>query len=593
METSRELHELRERLRVAERELVALTASEQRARAVLDTAVDGILTIDGNGRVESMNRAAEEMFGYSACEVVGRNVRMLMPEPSRSEHDGYLERYQHTGERRIVGRGREVAGRRRDGSTFPIELAVSQVDSERQLFTGIIRDITERKQLEAQLTRHALHDPLTGLGNRALLMERLDHALARRPRRGGLLALYFLDLDRFKLVNDTLGHEAGDDLLIEVAARLTSAVRREDLVVRLGGDEFVLLCDDLVDVAGAEIVAARVVDMLAAPLQLRGREIFVSASVGVVTDTGQRSAAELLRDADVAMYRAKQQGRARYSLVGAVATAVTSDRLQLSSDLHHVHDRAQLRALYQPLVDLRTGEVRGAEALLRWQHAERGLLAPASFLDIADDIGLTASFDSWMLRAACDDAMQWGRELGRPVAVSVNLSARSLADRRLPERVAAALEQSRLEPGLLTLEITEGALMQNAAATVRMLTALRELGVQLAVDDFGTGYSSLAYLQQFPVQALKVDRSFVARLDEETQDSAGSAAIVRAVVSLAAGLGLRTVAEGIETPGQLAAVIELGCDLGQGYFLGRPAPAANIPFVVPDGVVLPGAYAQI
>ncbi len=564
----------------------ALQASEQRARAVLNTAVDAIMTIDARGLIQSVNPATERMFGYSQQEMVGRNIMMLMPEPYRSHHDSYLSRYQRTGERRIIGSGREVAGQRRNGEVFPIELAVSEVGCDPPLFTGMVRDITDRKRLEAQLVHQSLHDPLTGLANRALLVQRLDLAAARLARRPGMLALLFVDLDRFKLVNDTLGHDAGDDLLKETAVRLRGGVRPEDLVARLGGDEFVVLCEDLSNAADAETVAARVVRTLAAPMELRGREIHVSASVGVVTDRGGRSAAEVLGDADAAMYLAKENGRGRYSLLDAAARASTSDRLELGSDLHHALERDELRAGYQPLVDLRTGAVVAAEALLRWEHPRRGSLFPHAFLDVATDLGLTADLDSWIRLVSCHQAAEWTRQLQQPVGVWVNLSSQSLADRRLPHAVASALEESGLEPALLTLEITEGGLMQDAPETVRALTTLRGLGVRLAVDDFGTGYSSLSYLQRFPVHSLKVDRSFVERLDQAPSVAADSAAIIAAIVNLAAALGLQTVAEGVETPEQLTAVTALGCDVAQGFFLGRPTAQENIPRAMRNGVVL-------
>lgn len=583
------MQQLRAAQEASEVATAALRASQQRAQAVLDTAVDGIITIDGDGQIESVNPAAEKMFGYAEGELVGRNIRTLMPDPHRSQHDEVLERYRRTGERRIIGSQQEVAGRRRDGSIFPMELAVSEIGSDRRLFTGIVRDITERKRLEAQLSHQALHDPLTGLANRALLVQRLELAVARRARHPGLLALLFIDLDRFKLINDTLGHDAGDELLVAAAARLRAAVRPEDLVARLGGDEFVVLCEDLAYSADAEKLAQRVAETMAASVSLRGREIYGSASVGLVTDTGERSASELLADADIAMYQAKGQGRGRYSVLDAASRAMSTDRLQLTSDLHRVLDRAELRAAYQPLVALETGGIIGAEALMRWQHPERGTLAPGAFLGLADDVGLIGDFDAWMLVTACADAAGWARQIGRSIGVWVNLSGRSLADRRLVDTVGQALERAQLAPGLLTLEITEGTLMQNAAATVRTLAQLRDLGVRLAVDDFGTGFSSLAYLQQFPVHALKVDRSFVARLDQG-DEAEGSAAIIRAIASLAAGLDLLTVAEGIETPEQLAAATALGCDLGQGFFLGRPTDPQNIPLAVPDGVVLPSAF---
>ncbi len=580
-----------ERTCTAEREQSATSAllvSEQRARAVLETAVDAILTIDRRGRVVSMNPSAERMFGWRSAEVLGRNISMLMPAPYEAEHDGYLDRYGRTGERRIIGIGREVVGQRRDGTTFPLELAVSEVGSDTGLFTGVLRDVTERRQFEARLAAQALHDPLTGLANRTLLREHLDAGLLRLDRRPGLLALLFLDLDRFKLVNDELGHEAGDELLVHVARLLRTVVRDEDLVARLGGDEFVVLCTDLADQDAAETLAGRITETLHVPVRLREQEVFVSASVGVVTTSGGQTTSELLRDADAAMYQAKDQGRGRYSLLDAATRAEMSDRAQLGNDLQRVLERDELLTHYQPLVDLRTGDVVGTEALVRWDHPVRGRLAPGAFLGLAAELRLLGDLDAWVLRTACGQTAQWARELGRPVGVWVNLSSQSLGDPRLPGRVADALQGSQLPPQLLTLEITEDAVMQDAARTVHLLHDLRRLGVQLAVDDFGTGYSSLSYLQQFPVQALKIDRSFVGRLDDGRMDrDGGSRTITRAVVNLASGLRLRTVAEGVETAGQLAAAAELGCDLGQGWFLGRPAPAALAVVPLRDGVLLP------
>ena len=364
-----------------------------------------------------------------------------------------------------------------------------------------------------------------------------------------------------------------------------------------------MLCADLGGDGDVEALARRVTEALNVPITLRGREVFLSASVGVVTASEPRPAADLLRDADVAMYQAKEQGRGRYTLLDDAARAGLSDRLQLSSELRRALERDELRTAYQPLVDLATGQVVAAEALLRWQHPERGTLLPGAFLSLAHEVGAQLAFDRWVLQQACRDAGGWGSLLQRPLGVWVNLSSHSLADPGLPGTVRTALAEADLDPQLLTLEITEGALMRDAASTVRALQALRALGVRLAVDDFGTGYSSLAYLQQFPVHTLKVDRSFVGRLDDgrlddgrlddrmaeddATEGARASGAIVRAVVSLATGLQLSTVAEGIETPGQLSAARALGCGLGQGFFLGRPASASEVLLAATSGVLLP------
>ena len=550
----------------------ALRESEEHFALMVASVRDyAILMLDPVGRVVSWNAGAERIKGYSADQIVGRSFAVFYPpeEVERGEPARHLAEAASAGH--VEYEGWRV---RQDGSRFWADVVLTaMVDDEGRLrgFGKVTRDVTERRRLDSELTELSLRDPLTGLGNRNLLMERLDHARSRLSRRDGLLTLFFLDLDRFKLVNDTLGHDAGDELLIKVAGLLRRTLRPEDTVVRFGGDEFVVLCEDLVGRHDVEAVARRLTDALNVAVCLRDQEVFLSASIGVVSDGGATPAVDLLRDADAAMYRSKGLGGGRYTFPGSGDRTGRGDRLQLGSELHRALERGELRARYQPLDDLRTRETLAYEALVRWQHPERGLLAPAAFLEVAEAIGAVVDVDAWMLRTACRDAAECGRRVGRPVGVWVNLSGRSLAHGHLPDAVAVALADSGLHPGLLTLEITERALMRDAASTVRTLTTLRELGVDLAVDDFGTGYSSLAYLQRFPVHALKVDRSFVAGLD--LPDSAESAAIVRAIAGLAAALDLRTVAEGIETSSQLASVTALGCDLGQGFLLGRPAGA--------------------
>jgi predicted signal transduction protein with EAL and GGDEF domain len=371
-------------------------------------------------------------------------------------------------------------------------------------------------------------------------------------------------------------------------------VRPEDMVARIGGDEFVVLCTDLDDRAAAEAIAERVTRALNVSLDLRGHDVFLSASIGlVVTETNQRPPAELMRDADAAMYQAKQRGRGRYALLDDEARALMDERRLLSNELRHAADRGELRARYQPLVDLRSGHIVAVEALMRWQHSRRGQLSPEVFLGIAADIGTMVELDDWMLQHACRDTAKWGGRLRRPIGLSVNLSGQSLADPLICQTVTSALEQSGLDPALLTLEITEGALMRDAAATVGTLGELKNIGVTLAIDDFGTGYSSLAYLHQFPVHTLKIDRSFIAQLDGQPHEAQASSAIARTIVSLAGSLELQIVAEGIETFGQLAAVATIGCPVGQGYLLGRPAPQEDILRAVPGGVELPATFQAV
>jgi diguanylate cyclase (GGDEF)-like protein/PAS domain S-box-containing protein len=555
----------------------ALRDSEERYRLLVDRVRDlAIVLLDEVGRVAGWNVGAERILGFTSEEVVGHSFAVFYP-PEEVERG---EPARHLAQAGAVGHAEYEGWRiRKDGSRFCATVVVDGVYDDRGALRGFrtaTRDISERKALEAQLAQQALHDPLTGLANRTLLNERLEHALLKLRRHPGSLTLLFLDLDQFKLINDSLGHEAGDELLIQTGNLLRAAVRPEDTVARLGGDEFVVLCENAGDQDDVEAVARRVTDAVRVPVRLRGQDVFISASVGVVAARDGSSAEQMLRDADTAMYQAKTAGSGRYTLFDEATRAGISDRLQLSSDLHRALERDELRASYQPLVDLRTGDILGAEALLRWEHPHRGLLSPGAFLGVAEDVGVIVDFDAWILGTACQDTADWRRRLGRPIGVWVNLSGRSLADPALPDTIADALDRSGLEPGSLTLEITEGPLMRDASFTVGTLTALRELGVLLAIDDFGTGYSSLAYLQKFPVQALKVDMTFVAELDAVPGKADSNAAIIDAIVTLAAGLNLRTIAEGIETRGQLAAVTALGCDIGQGFLLGRPTAREDI-----------------
>jgi diguanylate cyclase (GGDEF)-like protein/PAS domain S-box-containing protein len=555
----------------------ALRDSEEHFRVLVDSVRDyAIMMLDPAGRVVSWNAGAGQIHGYGAAEILGRSLEVFYPP----EEAGRGEPARHLAEATAAGHVDYQGWRvRKDGSRFWADVVLTAVFDDvggLRGFSKVSRDISQRRQLEAKLEHQALHDPLTGLANRTLLVKRLEHALVRLSRHPGTVAVLFLDLDRFKPINDSLGHEAGDELLIRTGELLRDAVRPQDTVARLGGDEFVVLCEDLASAADLDAVARRVTGAVRVPVRLRAQEVFLSASVGVATASADTNAMDLLRDADIAMYQAKGQGGGRCAWFDEAARGEVTERLLLTGDLHRAVERGELRAHYQPLVDLPTGDVLAAEALLRWQHPRRGLLAPAAFLSLAEDVGVMVDFDAWIMRTACQDAAEWQRRLGRPVGVWVNVSGRSLADPALPSNLATTLDRARLDPGLVTLEITEGALMRDAAATVGTLTTLRELGVQLAVDDFGTGYSSLAYLQQFPVHALKVDMSFVARLDGAGEHADASAAIISAIMGVADALHLRTVAEGIESARQLASVTALGCDLGQGFLLGRPGARETV-----------------
>ena len=427
------------------------------------------------------------------------------------------------------------------------------------------------KQLD-QLTRQAFQDALTGLPNRALFMDRLAHALTRTERRAQYVAVLFLDLDRFKVVNDSLGHGMGDQVLVESSRRLLGCVRPEDTVARLGGDEFAILLEDLDGVEGATSVAQRVTESLEKPFRLEGREVFVTMSVGIALNTRRPiTPEELLRDADLAMYRAKGNGKNRFEVFDAASSAPAINRFDLELDLRGALSRGEFVLHYQPIVHLGDGRMIEVEALVRWQHRERGLLQPDEFISLMEETGLIIPVGAWVLSEACRQLEEWTAQFPHqpPLTMSVNLSARQLQDPGLVLAVKNALATSHLDPACLKLEITETVVMQDAPSTLEALHALKALGVQLAIDDFGTGYSSLSYLKRFPVDTLKIDRSFVQGVALNAKDTA----IVRAVVDVAKSLNLSVTAEGIETDDQLAQLQELGCDRGQGYLFARPLAA--------------------
>jgi diguanylate cyclase (GGDEF)-like protein/PAS domain S-box-containing protein len=440
---------------------------------------------------------------------------------------------------------------------------------------NVISSAVDRNIVEEEVRHRAMHDPLTGLPNRALALDRLEGALARRRRDGRAVAVLLADLDQFKLVNDSMGHQAGDDLLVALAPRLHDAVRPSDTVARLGGDEFLVVCEQLDGAHEAIGVAERVAQSINQPIVLAAGEHFVTASIGIaVAESADADPASLMRDADAAMYRAKERGRGRYELFDDVLRRRVLTRMRTETELRRGIDQGELRVVYQPVIELRGGSVVAVEALVRWQHPERGLVDPVDFIPVAEDSGLIGALGDWVLAAACRDGARWQERFRRddPLLVCVNTSPRQLANGAFPARVSELMRRHGLAPGTLALEITESVLMEEAHAPVTVLASLREYGLRLMLDDFGTGYSSLSYLRRFPLDVLKIDRSFVAGLGRDDEDSA----IVAAIVQMARTLGLTVVAEGVERPEQLERLRELDCDSVQGRLIAEPMPAADL-----------------
>lgn len=568
-------------LRALDRALGSLAAEKERLRVVVDNAMDGIFSLDHRGLVESFNAAAEKMFGYSAAELAGQRIDHLLPDLDPLELED--------AEAGLVG---ESEGLRRDGSRFPIEYAISRAEGEGGGFRviGIVRDITERRQAQEALSRLANYDSLTGLPNRNLFRDRLSRAVARARRNGELLALIFLDLDRFKNINDTLGHAVGDELLQTVAKRIRYTLRETDSVghldngkgessppstevSRLGGDEFTIILENIGTADNAAPVARRVLDAIASPIPLAGRSLYVSASAGISVYPGDDPDPEnLLKNADTAMYRAKELGRNNYQFFSEELNRQAHERLEMEQRLRNALANNEFSLHFQPQLDIHSYRSGAVEALLRWDNPEFGSVSPAKFIPVLEDTGLIVEVGAWVLETACGWARGWQDAGLPPVRVGVNLSARQFRQGNLVSVVQNALDNSGLDPRWLELEITESLLMEHSEAVIETLDTLGMLGIRIAVDDFGTGYSSLAYLKRFPIHALKIDLSFVRDVNADPND----AAIAQAIIALGRSLGLSVVAEGVENQEQLAFLAKGGCDEIQGYLLSRPLPPAQL-----------------
>jgi len=561
---------------------VAVNANAEWHRHAFERATVGIAIVGLDGRFLRVNNALAEMLGYSSATLIGRTFQQIThPDDLETdleavratlagEHDSYVleKRYLH-----------------RAGHALWIMLSVSLVRDaagEPDFFIAQVTDITERKRVEEQLLHQAFHDPLTGLPNRALFADRVEHALARISRSGDPVAVLFLDLDNFKVINDSLGHRAGDQLLVTMAQRLQGCVRPGDTVARLGGDEFTVLLEGINGIADAIRVAQRIAEQSLTLYSIGDRQVAVTASVGIALSSPDtlETSDELLRNADTAMYEAKRRGRSRFEVYETRMLDRARDRFELEIALQRAVERGEFELHYQPVIDLETGRLAEVEALVRWQSPERGLVMPDTFIPVAEETGLILSIGEWVLQRSCRQLRDWhlAHPTDPPLTLSVNLSTRQFLRPSLVDDVRTVLSTTGLPPATLKLEIPERVVMEDAEATTEILHGLKDIGVTLAIDDFGTGYSSLAHLRRFAVDILKIDRSFVSGIGSDAEHTA----IVDTIIAIAKTLGISVIAEGVETTEQLAHLRLREAESAQGNLFSEPLPPSSIDNLLRD-----------
>ncbi len=566
-------------------EVVERKHSEESLRLrdrAIEASINGIMIFDSSlpdRPVIYVNPAVEHITGYTAQEVVGRNGRFLVRDDK--DQTGLAEI------RAALREGRPasavIRSYRKDGSLFWNELFVAPVRNDSGQVThsvSIINDVTDRIRYEEELEHQANHDALTGLANRNLLDDRLDQAIASAYRYERLMAVVYLDLDNFKVINDSLGHKVGDELVKMAAQRLSRSMREVDTVARIGGDEFVLVFSDAKQEEMVTVALQRIQEAIAAPFAIEEQELYVTCSMGAsLFPRDGRDGQTLLKNADAAMYQAKEHGRNTFRFYISEMNAMVTKRLTLERGLRHALERAEFVLHYQPQIDFANGAIFGAEALVRWQHPDLGLLAPDHFIQVAEETGLIVPIGEWVMDTACAQNATWQKQGLPPIVMAVNLSARQFRQENLSVVITRVLERHGLQPRWLELELTESMVMQNAEQTVATLRELNRLGVRIALDDFGTGYSSLNYLKRFPIDKLKIDQSFVRDLTRDPDD----AAIVLAIIAMAHSLNLKVIAEGVETREQFDYLQSHNCDEVQGYYFSKPVPAHEFAELLRDG----------
>jgi diguanylate cyclase len=550
--------------------------SERKFRSLIESANDAIILSDSRGTIISWNKGAECIFGFNKNEALGKKLQIIIPEKYREAHQKGMDRYIATGEPKVIGKTVELEGLRKDGSEFPIELSLaSWTEDGNVFFSSIIRDITVRKRNEAKINQMIYRDPLTGLPNRLLLNDRLAQALDQANNNKQTLGIMFIDLDRFKYINDTLGHAVGDELLIEVAKRVEACVGNVDTVSRQGGDEFIVL---MPNTTSDEVTkkAQKIIEAFSHSVMVNEQELFVTPSIGISMYPGDgRDIETLIKNADTAMYRVKEQGKNNFQFYTPEMNEDVTKKMQLEVGLRKALERNEFHIVYQPQIDVMTGQMIGAEALLRWEHPEWGSISPAEFIPIAEETGLILQIGEWVLRGACLQNKKWQDDGFPQVRVAVNISSRQFQQSDLVERVREILKETGLAPEYLELELTES-IIQDSKYAVAKMQQLKEMGIHLSIDDFGTGYSSLSYLKTFPIHTLKIDRSFTRNIYADPKD----ASLVETIISMAHNLNLKVIAEGVETEEQLQFLQQKQCNEAQGYFFSRPITASAMEAVL-------------
>ncbi|MGA4718399.1 EAL domain-containing protein [Fictibacillus nanhaiensis] len=552
--------------------------SERKFRSVIESANDSIILSDRTGTIISWNKAAERIFGFNEKEALGKNLQIIIPDKFKVAHQQGMERYLLAGEPKVIGNTVELEGLRKDGSEFPIELSLAAWQEEGTVyFSSIIRDITERKRNEKKINQMVYRDPLTGLPNRLLLNDRLSQALELADETKQTIGIMFIDLDRFKYINDTLGHAVGDQLLIEISKRIQACVGKNDTVCRQGGDEFIVLIPNTTADEVSKI-AQQIIDLFSSSVMVNEQELFVTPSIGIAMYPGDgRDIETLIKNADTAMYRVKEQGKNNFQFYTPEMNEAVTKKMMLEIGLRKALERDEFKIVYQPQIDVETGGIIGVEALLRWHHPEWGTISPAEFIPIAEETGLILQIGEWVLHGACRQNKAWQDAGYAPLRMAVNISSRQFQQSDLVERVSRILRETALAPQYLELELTES-IIQDSKYAVAKMQVLKEMGIHLSIDDFGTGYSSLSYLKTFPIHTLKIDQSFTRNIYADPKD----ASLVETIIAMAHNLDLKVIAEGVETEEQLQFLQQKQCNEAQGYYFSRPISAEELAVILEE-----------